>query len=221
MGGKLKVSSITLGAAGSNSSTGQFTGCIDEVIVNSKRLHFTSATGPGEHTVDFYNVTSVNVTVGCEGGGACQGAQCPVNSECHEGWLNYSCHCKANFRLLDNGCVDPCVPNPCQNGGVCSIRSSSLIGFQCECEHPYEGITCEEMEGEACPSGLYRNLVCRLCLCDPEGVEETVCDGDTGDCLCQVSSNSISISVACTPHWLGMVNTLYTQCTLSCESDRD
>ena len=33
--------------------------------------------------------------------------------------------------------MNPCEPNPCQNGGVC-IRNSK-IGFICKCKHGYHG----------------------------------------------------------------------------------
>ncbi len=187
MGGKVRVNTITIGAPGTDSNSGQFSGCIGMVIINNNRLALASASEPGIHNVDPYTITSSNTTAGCGGGGGCQGVQCPENSECTEGWLSYTCQCKANFKLVGENCVEPCHPNPCQNGGACSPHPSSSVGFQCGCERPYTGQMCEVVEGDACPLGMYPDPECRLCLCDPEGVEEEVCEGDTGDCLCQVS----------------------------------
>ena len=36
--------------------------------------------------------------------------------------------------------IDECVPNPCQNGGVCS---DGINSFTCECATGFVGVTCE------------------------------------------------------------------------------
>ena len=40
-----------------------------------------------------------------------------------------------------NSDLNPCEPNPCQNGGVC-IRNSK-IEFICKCKHGYHGDLCD------------------------------------------------------------------------------
>ncbi|XP_052077852.1 delta-like protein C isoform X2 [Mytilus californianus] len=36
---------------------------------------------------------------------------------------------------------DPCSPNPCKNGGTCSVNNSANNAV-CSCPTEYEGITC-------------------------------------------------------------------------------
>ena len=36
--------------------------------------------------------------------------------------------------------ADPCVPDPCLNGGTCS---STLVTFTCECTAQYMGVICD------------------------------------------------------------------------------
>ena len=38
--------------------------------------------------------------------------------------------------------VDPCVPDPCEHGGVCNADASG--GYQCQCPAGYEGDRCEQ-----------------------------------------------------------------------------
>jgi hypothetical protein len=48
-----------------------------------------------------------------------------------------------------------CLPNPCQNGGVCSLSDAEGRGYECTCKSGYTGITCNEDRDE-CTEGIYR-----------------------------------------------------------------
>ena len=41
---------------------------------------------------------------------------------------------------------DPCISNPCLNGGTCTV-SDSPSGFSCTCIPPYMGKTCGDRRG--------------------------------------------------------------------------
>lgn len=38
---------------------------------------------------------------------------------------------------------DPCLPNPCLNGGICTNVGGSCSSFTCECQKGNIGILCE------------------------------------------------------------------------------
>lgn len=42
---------------------------------------------------------------------------------------------------------DPCLSNPCSNGGSC-IPSDGSPGYDCACLNGYEGAQCEITKGE-------------------------------------------------------------------------
>ena len=37
----------------------------------------------------------------------------------------------------------PCNPNPCLNGGTCTVNNESAQFFECECTEFFEGNMCE------------------------------------------------------------------------------
>lgn len=39
--------------------------------------------------------------------------------------------------------LDPCMSNPCQNGGSCIVRPDTLERFSCSCADGYGGKKCE------------------------------------------------------------------------------
>ena len=52
-------------------------------------------------------------------------------------------------------CEDtPCSPNPCENGGSCSIEEGVAGGYQCTCRSGFIGKSCQMDENE-CDQGAY------------------------------------------------------------------
>jgi hypothetical protein len=51
---------------------------------------------------------------------------------------------------------NPCLPNPCQNGGTC--QPNNLGSFICLCPIGYQGICCEIRE-----LGRQKNLFFNIC----------------------------------------------------------
>ena len=47
--------------------------------------------------------------------------------------------------FLSSAVSDPCSPNPCENGGVCSPNSLVSSDYQCTCPDGYTGDTCGEI----------------------------------------------------------------------------
>ena len=185
-GGVVTVSSITLGAQDPSLTSGQLSGCLRDLLINSQRFSLPEIASSTSFAS--YTTSSQGTSMGCADGDPCSGVQCPSNSDCEPGWERYSCRCQSSFPLEGLQCVDPCVPNPCQRGGRCHVPPSSSL-FQCECSTPYRGVVCNELEGEGCARGFYSPLTsfgCQRCVCDPRGVQEGVCDGNSGECSCKV-----------------------------------
>ncbi len=38
---------------------------------------------------------------------------------------------------------DPCINNPCVNGGMCSRVQGTCYAYQCACQPGFEGVNCE------------------------------------------------------------------------------
>ncbi|XP_032229293.2 uncharacterized protein LOC5505030 [Nematostella vectensis] len=67
--------------------------------------------------------------------------RCDLNAEC----LNGTCECRSGF--VGNGfkCTateDPCIPNPCENGGICRPGHGGKV-FECSCPSGFDGMRCE------------------------------------------------------------------------------
>ncbi|XP_053703162.1 protocadherin Fat 3 isoform X3 [Synchiropus splendidus] len=87
------------------------------------------------------------------------------------------------------GCVlfpDPCVSQPCLNGGICS--SLPPAGFACSCSPGFTGWRCE-LEVTACmPNPCLNEGECQpsgsafVCAC-PAGLGGRVCGEDVNECL--------------------------------------
>lgn len=73
--------------------------------------------------------------------------------------------------------ADPCDPNPCVNGGTCSVEGDQP---QCDCPEGFGGQTCEDApcDPDPCVNGT---CSADQCECDP-GWEGDVCDVDIDDC---------------------------------------
>lgn len=76
-----------------------------------------------------------------------------------------SCWC-----LCVAGRNSSCLPNPCENGGTCTVHGGS---FRCVCKEGWEGATCSHSESPQplrgkCPKDHDRNLIEMSCfLPDP------------------------------------------------------
>ena len=80
---------------------------------------------------------------------------------------------------------DPCVPNPCQNNGMCSVESNSF-NFTCQCSIGWSGSTCEKMMGSfvaiptnECPCTVDDDQGCdRLEECSYSMSSNDLCEAD-------------------------------------------
>lgn len=52
------------------------------------------------------------------------------------------------LRLLFN-LLDPCIKDPCRNGGTCANNQSAPNGFTCSCASDFQGDVCEETIGKS------------------------------------------------------------------------
>ena len=82
---------------------------------------------------------------GCQADGiecnlACVHGQCLIQS----GTPKCLCYNGYDGELCDHS-ADPCLENPCQNGGVCL---SSSNGYTCNCQPEWTGKSCEQPIGE-------------------------------------------------------------------------
>ncbi|XP_042167184.1 protocadherin Fat 3-like [Oncorhynchus tshawytscha] len=86
------------------------------------------------------------------------------------------------------GCVlypDPCVTQPCLNGGTCKQLPSG--GFRCSCSMRYTGGRCEEELTSCLPNPCQNGADCTagdtafVCGC-PRGLAGLICDEDVNEC---------------------------------------
>lgn len=190
-GDDFTVTTITLGAQDPLLPDGRLSGCLRGLVFNSIRLNLHDVANSQEFR---YTTTANGTTIGCGNGDPCRTlAQCPEHSECVSGWESRTCRCGREFKPDGTQCARLCTPNYCMNGGTCRVPSvpghSSPPRAQCDCDLQYSGERCE-LDG-TCPQGFYSPRFClSRCVCDPRGVQQRVCDGDSenGDCYCKVGS---------------------------------
>ena len=48
-----------------------------------------------------------------------------------------------------------CLPNPCQNGGACSLSDTEELGYVCACTRGYVGRNCNEDRNECTDGKLH------------------------------------------------------------------
>ena len=179
-GSQLRVTTVTLGAQDPLLSSGQLSGCLQDLVFNSLRINLATS-----H--QSYSITANGTTLGCGDSDPCNTqAQCPEHSSCVRGWETRSCQCDSKFKPDGVQCVNICSPNYCMNGATCSVVTAPSRP-QCNCNPQYSGERCE-LHG-TCPQGLHGSSCLSRCVCDPHGVQERVCD-ETGACHCRVGSVS-------------------------------
>ena len=80
--------------------------------------------------------------------------------------------------------ADPCRPNPCDNGGTCSVEGD---GFSCECADGWEGDTCADEINECATAPCLNGGACNdevggfTCDC-VAGFEGELCETNIDDC---------------------------------------
>ncbi len=185
--GNVLVGFIILGAQeGEVGGRGSFQGCISNVVLNNHQPDLTALTQD-----PVFNVNLGGVAMGCDSGDLCTASDhtaCPAHSGCvSQGWRDLACMCDPRFALIDGRCVDPCNPNPCQNFATCVVATttSDSSPFSCDCDPTHSGVLCQV---EGCGLGLIGSAPrnCHRCVCDPRGVQDEICDAETGECSCKV-----------------------------------
>ena len=84
-----------------------------------------------------------------------------------------------------------CLPNPCQNGGVCSVNGSNIL---CHCPQGYSGQKCEQKTTKCSPNPCIHGI-CSLdkdnspqCYCTP-GYTGKFCGRNQNECASQPCRN--------------------------------
>ncbi|GFR18024.1 hypothetical protein TNCT_641341 [Trichonephila clavata] len=96
---------------------------------------------------------------------------------------SYNCHCPRGYVGKTCEIKDPCMKNPCKNGGRCTFDTSS---YNCVCSHGYVGKTCEIKDpctenpcknGGICEISLHSfKCVCRASYSGPTCEEDSCTD---------------------------------------------
>ena len=196
------MNSISLGY---DTMNGYYEGCLAGLTINDHQISLSEAVGASNEsnstsnqflntTTDslYYETETIGVEFGCGMGSKCSDLAtptCPANSVCIDEWRSHSCVCDDGLIALEETgeCVDPCDPNPCQNGGSCIAKQD---GPKCMCVEGYTGPTCIQLVSTSCPIGHYGPPDCKPCYCHLDGVTENVCDS-SGRCFCNVSRNCV------------------------------
>ena len=193
------VTSVTLGLGKVND---HFDGCFSALSINGHLIELAAVLVENvsnlteynsQNTTDLFHfeIEFLHADLGCQPGSECSDTPtptCPDHSVCVDEWRGHSCACEDGFLATRErgGCVDPCDPSPCHNGGICSLEGGKP---RCECPEGYSGQMCLQLESTSCPRGRYGPPDCRPCYCHLGGVTEGVCDA-SGRCLCNVSQHS-------------------------------
>ncbi|XP_014678750.1 PREDICTED: fibropellin-3-like, partial [Priapulus caudatus] len=127
----------------------------------------------------------------------------------------HKCNCEAGWIGVDCEINDPCLPNPCQNEGTCTLHPANDGTYQCDCPAGYTGDNCEQ---SACLTYPCVNGDCHLvpgseteatCICfegwtgddcsandpcDPDPCENGQCLAKGGAYTCQCDANYVGVN---------------------------
>ncbi|XP_046891285.1 protocadherin Fat 3a isoform X1 [Hypomesus transpacificus] len=148
-----------------------FQGCLDSVVLNNnqlplhnKRSRYAEVVGLTELRLGCYLYPDACLALPCLNGATC--TSLPSGG--------FACSCSLQY--TGGRCeteVTACIPNPCQNSGVCKALGNA---FLCGCRRGFRGLTCQEDVNE-CERG------------SPEGECENggVCVNTRGSFYCNCS----------------------------------
>uniref|UniRef100_A0A8C2EQH2 Notch receptor 3 n=1 Tax=Cyprinus carpio TaxID=7962 RepID=A0A8C2EQH2_CYPCA len=150
----------------------------------------------------------------CEGDiNECLSNPCKLSNslDCIQLPNDYQCMCKPGF--TGRGCQNRfsvCESQPCKNEGVCSVSSSSSLGYTCTCQFGFGGPLCQHRSNEGCSSKPCRNgglcteetsfpfFHCQ-CIngwtgnrCEQEPRPNAECQGKANDGVCDKECNTLA-----------------------------
>ncbi|XP_035989151.1 protocadherin Fat 3a isoform X5 [Fundulus heteroclitus] len=116
-----------------------FQGCLDSVMLNNRELPLQNKRSQYAEVVEL-----TELKLGCIlYPDACQHQPCRNGATCTSlPSGGFTCSCNAQF--TGGSCemeITVCVPNPCQNNGVCKPIGKA---FLCSCRRGFRGLMCEE-----------------------------------------------------------------------------
>ncbi|XP_069364960.1 basement membrane-specific heparan sulfate proteoglycan core protein isoform X9 [Maniola hyperantus] len=125
--------------------TGGFSGCIKDVTLHGDQLDLINDSIQSANVQECVNIIRGDIPEqesfcsDCSNGGYCQSSDSP-SCTCQPGYSGARCESRApaNPRLQD----DPCVTQPCQNGGTCKPDRSANLRYSCDCPLGYSGNNC-------------------------------------------------------------------------------
>ncbi|CAB3984315.1 fibropellin-1-like isoform X2, partial [Paramuricea clavata] len=95
-------------------------------------LHRNFDSGLYTHTTE----SKCNPINPCKNGATCREARDTYKCFCRDGFGGYNCEARIRRNI--------CLPNPCQNGGFCTITGTSTGNYTCSCAAGWKGGNCVE-----------------------------------------------------------------------------